>query len=70
MPHQSVVAPSGERLGRRLKVGMVLLAGKTVWSMPGRLRLNSTQRLFANIRKYRHNNRTPNGRLPERPKPI
>ena len=34
------------------------------------LLLNSTQRLFANIRKYRHNNRTPNGRLPERPKPI
>jgi len=32
--------------------------------------LSSTQRLFANNRKYTHNSTTPNGRLPERPKPI
>jgi len=31
---------------------------------------NSTQRLFANKRKYRHNSTTLNGRLPEKPKPI
>ena len=31
---------------------------------------NSTQRLFANNRKYTHNSTTPNGRLSERFKPI
>ena len=36
----------------------------------GSTQLNSTQRLFANNRKYKHNSTTPNGRLPERPKPI
>ena len=36
MSPQSVAAPSGER-ERRLKAGMVLFAGYTVWSMSERL---------------------------------